>query len=284
MCVVIGKYFDNYGWVGVKHRDRNYTPTITFKKKFYDDVEVLYFWDTLTQWCEGINSSGISVLSASLMVSDDEKEYKTCSEKKPSKTGRKIQKILKYNDLEKVVEQAIKEKLTGYTLIFNKDRMFLLEGAWKPGEYVTQGYYFRVEEIPKTETVIRTNHGIWLPDSGYQRDTDTNNRISSEMRLIYSEIISKTVNTPIEFLDKLIQKIETNAQLNPFRVVKQEHDMRTTSQILIVPNNMTMYVRHIEGDVKFDHRKLNQLESNVWIEMLSNRNILSQKTVFSTAF
>ena len=122
MCVVIGKYFKDYGWVGIKHRDRNYVPTITFKKKNYSNVEVLYFWDTLTQWCEGINSSGISILSASLMVSDDEKEYKTCSEKEPSKTGKKIQKILKYTDLEQVVEHAIKEKLTGNTLIFKIGR------------------------------------------------------------------------------------------------------------------------------------------------------------------
>lgn len=283
MCVIIGKYFKDYGWVGVKHRDRNYTPTITFKKKYYDELEVLYFWDTLTQWCEGTNSAGVSVLSASLMVSDDEKEYKTCSEKRPSKTGKKIQKILKNTDLEDVVEQAIIEKLTGNTLIFNKDRMFLLEGAWKPGEYATQGYYFRVEEIPTNETVVRTNHGVWLPDAGYQT-TDKLNRISSEMRLIYSDLISNTVNTPLDFLDKLAQKMEPNAQLNPLRVVKQEHDMRTTSQILIVPKEQTMYVRHIEGDVKIDHRKMNQLDSNVWIELRSNRNVLSQKTVFSTAF
>jgi len=284
MCVVIGKYFNDYGWIGIKHRDRNYVPTITFKKKEYNNVEVLYFWDTLTQWCEGINSSGVSVLSASLMVSDDEKEHKTCSEKKPSKTGRKIQKILKYADLEQVVEQAIKEKLTGNTLIFNQHRMFLLEGAWKPGEYATQGYYFKVEEIPQTETVIRTNHGIWLPDAGYQMDTDLKNRVSSEIRLLYSTIISEHITDPREFLDKLTQKIEFNGQLNPFRVVKQEQDMRTTSQILIVPKDQTMYVRHFEGDVKFDHKKLNQNDSQVWIELLSNRIKTSQKSVFSTDF
>jgi hypothetical protein len=281
MCVVIGKYFEDYGWIGIKHRDRNYTPTITFKKKNYNDVEVLYFWDTITQWCEGVNSHGVSILSASLMVSDDEKEYKTCSEKKPSITGKKIQKILKYSDLEKVVEQAIQEKLTGNTLIFNKDRMFLLEGAWKPGEYVTQGFYFKVEEIPKTDIVVRTNHGIWLPGTGYQKEDNLKNRISSELRYIYSELMAHKSENHLDLLEKLMQKIENDPQLNPLRVVKQEHDMRTTSQIMIVPKHNTMYVRQLEGDIKYDHKKLNNLNSQVWVELLSNRIEMFEKTVFS---
>lgn len=284
MCVVIGKFFEEHGWVGIKHRDRNYTPTITFKKKEVKGVEVLYFWDTLTQWCEGINSAGVSVLSASLMVSDDEKEYKTCSENKPSKTGKKVQKILKYPDLEQVVEQAIKEKLTGNTLIFNRDRMFLLEGAWKPGEYATQGFYFKVEEIPTTEIVVRTNHGIWLSGTGYQKEDNLDNRISSELRLIYSELIAQNANDPRELLNKLTQKIETNMQLNPFRVVKQEYDMHTTSQIMIIPKNHTMYVRHFEGDIKYDHKKLNNTTTQVWVEILSNHIKTTQKTVFSADF
>ena len=33
MCVVVAKYFDNVGWVGVKNRDRNYVPDLSFRKK-----------------------------------------------------------------------------------------------------------------------------------------------------------------------------------------------------------------------------------------------------------
>lgn len=284
MCIIIGKYFKDYGWIGIKHRDRNYVPTITFKKKTYNDVEVLYFTDTLTQWCEGTNSHGVSILSASLMVSDDEKEYKTCSENKPSKTGKKIKKILKYSNLEKVVEEAIKEKLTGNTIIFDQNRMFLLEGAWKPGEYVTQGFFFKVEEISQDTTIVRTNHGIWLSGTGYQHNDNLKNRISSELRLIYSQLIADRALEPFDLLDKLVQKFETDGQLNPFRIAQDDTEMRTTSQMLTIPMNRTMYIRHVVGDVKYDHKKLNQIDSQVWVELLNNRNVLGQKTVFSPDF
>lgn len=84
MCVVVGKYFEGIGWVAVKNRDRNYIPEISFKKKHKNDTEILYFWDDITQYCEGINSAGVGILSASLMVLDDEKEIETRA-KTPSK-------------------------------------------------------------------------------------------------------------------------------------------------------------------------------------------------------
>lgn len=285
MCVVIGKYFEEYGWVGIKNRDRNYTPSVSLKKKYKDDTEILYYWDNITQWCEGINSAGIAVLSASLMVSDDEKEYKTCSEKKPSKTGKKIQKILRYNTIDDVVEQAIKEKLTGNTIIFTKDRLFLLEGAWRPGEYATEGYYFEAKEVDKTETIVRTNHGIWLPDTGYQKVegdwVQTWNRVSSNCRLRFSTICANESNDPFVLLDKLTLKIVKDLQLTPCRVVKQAHDMRTTAQIMLVPGLETMYVRNFEGELKVNFSKLNSYSSKTWVEILSSRIVLSQKSVFS---
>lgn len=32
MCIIVAKYFDKVGWVGVKNRDRNYVPEISFKR------------------------------------------------------------------------------------------------------------------------------------------------------------------------------------------------------------------------------------------------------------
>ena len=50
MCVIVAKYFDNVGWVGVKNRDRNYVPDLSFRKKKNKNTEVLYFWDDITQY------------------------------------------------------------------------------------------------------------------------------------------------------------------------------------------------------------------------------------------
>lgn len=284
MCIVIGKYFDNHGWVAIKHRDRNYSPDVTFKKKFKNNIEILYFWDNITQWCEGINSVGISILSASLMVSDDEKEYVTCSEKKPSKTGIKIRKALKRTTLEEVIEYVIAEKLTGNTLIFDSERMFLLEGAWKPGEYATEGYYYEVREIDPSDIVVRTNHGIWLPNTGYQySDSDPHqnfNRKSSESRLKISLELAKTTTTPFELLDELTKDYTKNGQFNPFRTAINVGHMHTTAQLMIIPKELTFYIRNVQGKMKVDISKIDQLEHKLWVEFLSQRSILPQKPAF----
>ena len=68
MCIVAAKYFDKVGWVGVKNRDRNYIPEISFKDTSSHGVEILMFWDDVTQYCEGFNSGGVCIISASLMV------------------------------------------------------------------------------------------------------------------------------------------------------------------------------------------------------------------------
>lgn len=117
MCIVIGKYFSDFGWVGVKNRDRNYIPEISFRKRHHDGIEILYFWDDVTQYCEGMNSQGIAVLSASLMVLDDEKEISQ-RKKTPSVDGGKIKKALTNNNINSVINQLLKDKLTGNTLVF----------------------------------------------------------------------------------------------------------------------------------------------------------------------
>ena len=146
MCVVVAKYFDNVGWVGVKNRDRNYVPDLSFRKKQNKNTEVLYFWDDITQYCEGMNDSGVAVLSASLMVLDDEKEI-TVRTKTPSKDGTKIKKALTFTDVKAVAMSLIKQKLPGCTLIFDKETCFMLEGAWEPGGYEDEKYKYKIEEI-----------------------------------------------------------------------------------------------------------------------------------------
>ena len=158
MCVIVAKYFDNVGWVGVKNRDRNYVPDLSFRKNKNKNTEVLYFWDDITQYCEGMNDAGVCVLSASLMVLDDEKEI-TVRSKTPSKDGVKIQKALKYTDVKAAAMSLIKQKLPGCTIIFDRETCYLLEGAWVPGGYEDEEYKYKIEEIPHNETVARTNHG-----------------------------------------------------------------------------------------------------------------------------
>lgn len=274
MCIVIGKYFEGVGWVGVKNRDRNYIPDISFKKKITKGVEILYFWDDITQYCEGLNSAGVGVLSASLMVLDDEKEIEKRSSK-PSKDGVKIKKSLTYPNVKAVAMSLIKQKLTGNTLIFDKDNMYLLEGAWVKGGYKNEDFEYVIREVPKDQTVVRTNHGIWLPNAGYQRveddESQTLSRISSESRRLIAMDVASRAEDPEDIINQLTKNYTGNGQLNAVRTTTEKKKMRTTSQILIIPEDKTMYVRPVQSNMNFNFWDLNSPKQQTWVEILSNR-------------
>jgi hypothetical protein len=273
MCVVIGKYFKKYGWVAFKNRDRNYIPEISFKTENKDGIEILRFVDNITQYTEGFNSYGIGILSASLMVLDDEKEIEIRA-KKPSRDGHSIQTALQSKTLIETLAKLIKLKLTGNTLVFNKDRLFLLEGYWKKSGYKNKEYIYEVKEIKKDKYVVRTNHGIFLPDAGYQLNVNRAqdiSRLSSESRKLIAEIVTEVTDNPFELLDNLTNDFTHNGQMNAIRTSTEKKKMRTTSQIMIVPKLNTMYVRPIQSNLKYNFWDLNKPEQKTWIEILSNR-------------
>lgn len=47
--------------------------------------------------------------------------------------------------------------------------------------------------------------------------------------------------------------------------------MRTTSQILIIPKEKTMYVRPVQSHMHFNFWELNHPQQKTWVEILSNR-------------
>lgn len=274
MCIVIGKYFDDHGWVAIKNRDRNYIPEISFKKRHKGGVEELFFWDDVTDYSEGLNSAGVGILSASLAVQDDEKEIDK-STRKHSPDGKKIRKALQYPSAKAAAMSLIKDKLPGNTLIFDENTMYLLEGSWRPGEYDTKGYSYKIREIPKDHIVVRTNHGIWLNWAGYQRDprdrASTLSRISSESRWLIAEAVVEEADTPEDILDGLTFNFTNHGQLNALRTSTKSKKMRTTAQIMIIPKERTMYVRPVQSHISFNFWDLNNPKQQTWIEIMSNR-------------
>lgn len=273
MCILAAKYFPDYGWVAVKNRDRNYVPEISFKKTQASGVEILYFWDDITQYCEGMNSAGVGILSASLMVLDDEKEIETRA-KTPSKDGKKIKHALTQADAREAVRVLIDGGLSGNTLVFDQEHMYLIEAAWRHQPGKSKRFLHRAREIPPGETVTRTNHGIWLPWAGYQRGIDRNqtlSRISSESRRLIAQNVIDRASSPEEIIDGLTENFTNNGQLNAIRTTTGRKKMRTTSQILIVPKEHTMYVRPVQSHMEFDFWRMNRPNQQTWIEILSNR-------------
>ena len=121
MCVVIAKYFKDTGWVAVKNRDRNYTPEISFNRvEDASGIERLLFEDDVTKYMEGINSNGVGILSASLMVQNDEKEI-TKSAKEKSPDGVRIKRALEQGNAFDAARAAAEYELSGNSIIVGLD-------------------------------------------------------------------------------------------------------------------------------------------------------------------
>ena len=271
MCIIVAKYFDGIGWAGAKNRDRNYTPVLDFIESEEHGVERMMMHDQITGYKEGINSHGVSILNTSLDVYDDESEVEAGTAK-TSPDGRTIGEALLKDTAAEAAKIIIKRRMGGCTIVFDRDNMFLIEASdWDR----TKPYKYVVKKIPKTDVVARTNHGIWIPDAGYQRKesnaSETLSRISSESRLLQAQAVVEAAEDPEDLVDGLCQVYINDPQLNIMRMSTERKKMRTTSQELCVPSERTLYCRPVSSHLEFDFWSLNRPNTNVWVEILSNR-------------
>lgn len=289
MCVVACKYIDELGWVIAKNRDRNYKPIIRIRKSFRENIERLYIWDERTKYTEGVNEFGVAIISASVTVKEDEAEgsqaLKTKKDnvsKKPrtfySPDGLRIRTALFEKTSLDATRKLIDLEIPGNTIVADKERCFLLEGAFVEDEYV-----YKVVEVPKNKIAVRTNHGIFLPWTGYSADIpeQAEKRESSEIRYIKTVkglVKSKTLE---EILDALSDTSDENPQMNPLRIDLKKNSMRTTGQIVIVPREHTLHYRSIWCETIFDLDKLNTSEEKTFFEVVSTRKLLSFKNFTS---
>ena len=153
MCIVCAKYFKDYGWVGVKNRDRNYIPQITIKQSYRNGVERMLLWDDKTKYTDGLNEHGVCILSAAVAVKKDEKEgSRNRAEDKQfySPDGKKIRKALYEDTIDKALEKCIEFELPGNTLIFDRERCILLEGGFEAVREKSE-YKYEWKEIPNID-------------------------------------------------------------------------------------------------------------------------------------
>ena len=273
MCIIVAKYFPGIGWAGAKNRDRNYTPTIDFIEDNRDGIGRMMMHDQVTGYKEGINSAGLSILNTSLDVYDDESEVEA-GQVDSSPDGRIISQALLYRDPLDAVRLLVKRKLGGCTMVFNERDLYLIEGTDDDG---TRPYRSLVKKIGRGNTIARANHGIWLEDAGYQRKpnnkSETLGRISSDARLLQAEAVVAAAQTPEDLVDGMCQVYINDPQLNIMRMSTERKKMRTTSQQLCVPRERTLYCRPISSHVEFDFWDLNRPDTNVWVEILGNREL-----------
>lgn len=272
MCVIIAKYFDGIGWAGAKNRDRKYIPTLDFIESTENGTERMMMHDQVTGYKEGINNHGVSILNTSLDIGDDEPDVDS-GKVKSSPDGNLIAKaLLEHSPLE-AVKVLIKGKLVGCTIVFNTEDLFLIEASDQDG---TKPYKYEVKKIDKSQTVARTNHGILLPWASFQRGEDTEqslDRVSSEARLIQAQVVVERAKKPQDLVDGLCKVYVKNPQLNVLRTSTEPEKFRTTCQELCVPKERTLYCRPVSSNMKFDFWTLNKPRTNVWVELLSNREL-----------
>jgi hypothetical protein len=271
MCIIVAKYFDEIGWAGAKNRDRNYTPVLDFIEDKEHGVDRMMMHDRITGYKEGINSRGISILNTSLDVSDDESEV-DAGTAKSSPDGKTISEALIQDNVGEAAKTIIRHKMGGCTIVFDQENMILIEASDWDGK---KPYKYIVKRIPKDQIVARTNHGIWLHTAGYQRQptnkSETLSRISSESRLLQAEAVVEAAEDPEDLVDGLCQVYVNDSQLNIMRTSTERKKMRTTSQQLCVPKERTLYCRPVSSHLEFDFWNLNRPNTNVWVEILSNR-------------
>ena len=285
MCVVAAKFFKDHGWVLCKNRDRNYKPDIGIRKSFRRNMERLYIWDYKTIYTEGLNEHGVAILSASVMVKEDEaegakqasKEIKATAKPKKfySPDGLRIRTALFEKTAEDAVRKLIELQIPGNTLVASRDNCYLIESSTIDSEG-EEKYVHKVIEIPKEKFVVRTNHGILLPWTGYSAEIQDQAEARKSSDIRYEKVVQgmAEADTIEGVLAACSIMDDENPQLNPLRMDLKRNSMRTTGQIVLVPGEKTLHYRPIWCDVSFDLDN-NSHKEQTFFEIISTRKLFS---------
>lgn len=282
MCIIIAKNLPDYGWVIAKNRDRNYKPDISIKQSNRLGVQRLYMQDDKTRYTEGLNEYGVSILSASVMVKKDEQEGVQAGRDDQSAPyyapdGKRIRTALFKKNAKAALKALIELQIPGNTLIADENECYILEGAFKD-YHTSKDYKYQFKKISNNDTLVRTNHGLFLPWSGYQNNKDNRHeklsRQSSESRYKIVERQMKGIKKPEDMFEVLSSQPEKDPQMNPLRYDTRKKAMRTTGQVLLIPKERTLHYRPIHSDITLNnYNTVNTKDSKTFFEVLSSRKL-----------
>jgi hypothetical protein len=244
-CVIAGlKVGDDM--ILAKNRDRKYDPKVQIVHELLNGVEVVYWYDVITDWSEGMNEYGIGIVDSSLLVKADEAEGKGDKHAKgalKSKDGYIIRIALENKKLSETVKDLIyhpgrdpKDRgVKGETIVANPNHAFVIEHTSK--------HLPVIRKIKDGAVAVRTNHGIVYKDVGY---TEGEPRKSSISRMKISKAALKAVTDPDQVLPALSKQYTKDPFLNPYRR-ENKQGMHTTGQIMM---NLTKLEVHVILDDK----------------------------------
>ena len=251
---VIARMNVNGSVVLAKNRDRMYAPELEVVHELVNGVEVVYMHDLLTDWSEGMNSNGIGIVNASLMVNFDEKEGDLAKDKakkgssgKPSYDGLKIRTALSKPKLSEAIRSVISFKgeddkdigVKGMTFVSNANHSFVIE--------MTSKDLPSIKRIGETELITRTNHGVAYPNTGYTAGIKRDSSVSRQ-ELAYDAL--KAISSKEEVLDAMSRQHSSDKFMNPYRR-DNSYDMATSSQVMMDLTGMRFEFRHDAGESLF---------------------------------
>jgi len=240
-CTIAAVKLDD-GVVIAKNRDRGYKAKMEVVHEIVDNVEMVYWRDTETDWSEGLNEFGVGIVNSSLLVRQDEEESDKVMKGKKVKTsydGDKIRHALKQKTLKDTIKSIISYSgedtkdvgVKGETIVGSSKNVYIVELTSKDTPVVTKMGDEKVE--------VRTNHGISHTVAGY---THGIKKKSSHMRMHYAKEHLKDVETDQDVINRMKEQYDKNKFFNPYRL-KNQYNMSTVGQIMMNLNKKEVTVR-----------------------------------------
>jgi len=240
-CIVVGGKASGNHVLG-KTRDRNYIPRIKVVRELTPEgLELVYLHDLDTNYAEGMNSNGIGIVNAALLVGEDEKAVKG---KVTSDDGPRMKHALKQEKLSDTIKSLVsfKDGIKGHTLVASPKSMYSIELTSKNNPVVKK-------LDPSTGFDIRTNHGEDHKDAGYTPNRKPDDYLSSKIRKATAEMELSNIDNHEEIMPAIAQQnFDTASNYNMKRTTDK---MRSTNQVMMNLDNLEFLCYLFPEECKF---------------------------------
>ena len=308
MCVIIYTKINGKQYL-IKNRDRTYSPKIEVVHEIINGIEIVYIYDLITGWREGMNELGVGLVNSSLSRSDDinmsifERVKKNPNYLKTREGKRKIKgesnyDILIDHNFKYKISNCIKDDIcngisSGHTLLLLESDVYHIEKYNNSKERE-----FFLIKLNNDKNIVITNHGIH--GNG---DIKGHSAISSFLRKDIVEYGIK--HNKIHNINELLNIINTNytnidARFHPYRDgsvskkyvnsknLKKSKYVSTTGQLVM---NMTDKIFDYYSDThhSISVKYVNKLPKNYIPKIQVNihsseKNMNRKKRIFSSSY
>jgi len=220
-CIVVAGEMQGDNFLA-KSRDRNYAPHVRIHREVTPEgLEIVYMHDEDTDYMEGMNSAGIGIVNAALLVGNDEKAVKG---KVKSKDGEIMKKSLECSSLQDCIKTLVSHNggIKGHTIVGNEKVIYTIEMTSQHNPIIKK------MKSPEEKPTIRTNHGIDHSGAGYTPNRKPDDYISSKIRQATAEVQIAGVDNIENIAPALtVPRFESDSNYNMSR---RTDNMRTRSQ------------------------------------------------------